>query len=141
MFGHRSFLMLGGGAADIKSLIKEGYEVLDCNFSFNQGVDEKGKATTKVYGGILNITLSQLPPQDVIEWALLSRKYMDGAIVMLDAENLPLEKILFKNATCVDMEINYTQVGDGYAATKLIIQTSQLQVGDGVNFENEWTKY
>lgn len=142
MFGHRSFLMLGsGGAADILSLIKGGYEVIDCEYSFNQGVNDKGKATTKVHGGTMKITLSQLPPQPIIEWGMQSRNYQDGVIVVLDAENIPLEKIFFKQAACVDMEVDYTQTGDSYTSTKLILQAAKLIVGDGIDFENEWIKH
>ncbi|MDR2915096.1 MAG: type VI secretion system needle protein Hcp [Tannerella sp.] len=142
MFGHRSFLMLGGdGAADILSLIKGGYEVADCEYSFNQGVNEKGKATTKVHGGTMTVTLSQLPPLPVIEWGMKSRNYQDGVIVVVDAENIPLEKIFFKQAACVDMEVDYTQTGNSYASTKLILQAARLIVGDGIDFENEWTDH
>ncbi|GHV52092.1 hypothetical protein FACS1894181_14880 [Bacteroidia bacterium] len=59
--------MIGGGAADIKSLTNGGYEILDCNFEFQQGIDDKGKATTRVYGGTINLTISQLPSKDIIE--------------------------------------------------------------------------
>lgn len=142
MFGCRSFLLLGGGgAADIKSLVSGGYEILDCSFSFQQGVDNTGKATTKVHGGAMQIAIPQLPPKDVIEWALESRKYMDGTIVILNAENIPLEKIEFKQAACVSMEVDYTATGNSYASTKLVVQAAQLIVGEGVDFENEWIKH
>jgi hypothetical protein len=138
MFGHRSFLVLGGGSADFMSLIKGGYEILDCHFAFEQGVDERGKATTRVRGGTINITLSQLPPQPVIDWALESRKYNDGVIVVLDAENTPLEKILFQNAACIGMDLSYTQKGESYAATNLTIRAETIIVGNGIDFTNEW---
>jgi len=139
MFGHRSFLMLGAqGAADIVSLIKGGIEISNCNFSFQQGIDDKGKATTRVFGGTLRLTIPQLPPQNILEWAMKARKYNDGVIVTVDNENLPLEKILFKNANCIDMEIEYTQEGSSYSTTTLVIQTEKLIVGDGVDFNNEW---
>lgn len=142
MFGHRSFLILGGGdAANIMSLIKGGYEILDCNYSFNQGVDDKGRATTKVHGGIINVALSQLPPDPIIEWALNSRKYLDGVIALVDAENIPLEKLIFSQGACVDMEIDYMQTGDSYIVTKLMILVGKLVVGDGIDFENEWTDH
>jgi hypothetical protein len=139
MFGHRSFLVIGGGAADLMSLIKGGYEILDCHFAFEQGIDERGKATTQVHGGTIHVTLSQLPPQPIVEWALQSRKYNDGMIVLLNAENIPLEKILFKNAACVGLDLNYTQKGDSYATTKLVLVTETLIVGNGVDFVNDWT--
>ncbi|MDR0700193.1 MAG: type VI secretion system needle protein Hcp [Tannerella sp.] len=140
MFGHRSFLMIGGGSpADIKSLINGGYEILDCRFSFEQGMDDTGKATTKVYGGITNITLSQLPPKEIIEWALDSRKYFDAAVIVLDANNIPLEKMIFKDASCINLKINYIQQGDSYATTEIVLHTKKLIVGNNVDFDNEWT--
>ncbi|HCC50958.1 MAG TPA: hypothetical protein DEQ30_01990 [Porphyromonadaceae bacterium] len=74
------------------------------------------------------------------EWALNSRKYSDGVIIMLDQENVPMEKVIFQNATCVSFEINYTETGQRYVSTKLIIQAENLIVGDGISFSNEWIK-
>ncbi|GHV31001.1 hypothetical protein FACS1894177_04620 [Bacteroidia bacterium] len=138
MYGHRTFLLLGGSAGDILSLIKGGFEVSRFSFSFEQGIDYKGKATTRVYAGAMSITLSQLPPTGIIEWALQSRKYNEGAIVVLDANNLPVEKILFNNAACVGMEVEYTQKGQSYASTKLVVLAEKLLVGNGIDFDNEW---
>jgi len=141
MYGHRSFLVLGGGAADILSLIKGGYEILDCTYSFHQQTDDKGKITTKVFGGNINLLLSQLPPIEIIEWGINSRKYNDGCIVMVDENNIPVEKILFKEASCSFFEIKYVQTGDSYSTTRLIIHAGKLMVGDGIEFENEWIKH
>ena len=137
-YGHRSFLVLGGGAADILSLVKGGLEILSYNFAFRQGFDQRGKATTKVYAGTINLTLSQLPPQNIIEWGIKSRKYENGAIIVLDANNLPIERIIFNNAACVNFEVGFTDSGDSYASTKLSIQAEKLIVGTGISFENEW---
>lgn len=92
-----------------------------------------------VYGGVVEVTIPQLPPQEIVDWALDSRKYQNGLIVSLDAENMPLEKILFENAACVDFEIEYRFAGDSYASTTFLIQAEIITVGDGVEFLNEWT--
>ena len=142
MFGHRSFLVIGGDSpADILSLINGGYEISDCRFSFEQGLDDKGKATTRVYFGIINIKLPQLPSKDIIEWAINARKYNDGAIIVLDAENTPIEKVLFKNTACVNFKLYHTQHGDSYTITELVLQAEKIIVGNGIDFENEWTDY
>jgi len=138
MFGHRAFFIIGDSPADIKSLISNGYEVLDCSFAFRQGIDRFGKATTRVHSGTLDVKLSELPKKDLIEWALDSRKYMDGRIVLLEADNIPQEKVLFENATCINFGIDYTLKGDSYTCTKLVIQSEKMIVGDGIEFENEW---
>jgi len=138
MFGHRSFLVFGGGAADIISLIKGGYEISKCNFSFQQGVDQKGRASTRVYGGTINIVLPQLPPMDILEWAMQSRKYRSGVIVLVDNENIPLEKIFFNNATCIGLDIEYTEQGASYSTTSIVVQTENMIVGNGTTFASEW---
>jgi hypothetical protein len=139
MFGHRSFLVLGGDAADIVSLLSGGLEILHCNYSFQQGVDDRGKATSRVYGGNISVTLSQLPPKEITAWALNSRSYKNGAIIMLDAQNMPAEKLVFENAACTSMKVSYTQADDSYASTQITIQAEVLIAGDGVDFLNEWT--
>ena len=138
MYGHRSFLVLGSGAADIISLIKGGYEISKCNFAFQQGVDEKGRVSTRVYSGTINIVLPQLPPADILEWAMQSRRYHDGMIVLVDNENIPLEKIIFNNATCIGLDIEYTEQGTSYSTTKLVVQAEKLIVGNGTTFASEW---
>ncbi len=142
MFGNRSFLMLGSsGGSNILDLLKGGLEILDCNFSFQQGIDHKGKATTRTVAGSINVTISQLPNEEIIEWALDSRKYLDGCIILVDEENIPIEKIIFKKAACVNFDITYAVKGSGYAATRLSIQPEAINLDDGDDndFSNEWT--
>lgn len=142
MFSHKAFLKIGDtSAADFMSLVKGGYEISNCEFSFQQGFDDTGKVSTKVYGGTIVLTLPMLPPSNIIEWGLNSRNYNDGIIVTLDDENIPQEKILFTNAACVNMSIDYTQQGETYSFTKLVIHAETLVVGNsGLTFDNEWVK-
>jgi len=141
MTGNKSFLKIGPESAfDLLSLTKEGYEILDCHFSFQQGVDNKGKATTRVHSGMIHLSLSQLPRKDLIEWGLEARKYHEGVIILLDHQNKPVEKIHFDNAACVTLDLDYTQRGDSYFFTKMTIQAENITVGAcGIDFTNEWT--
>jgi len=138
MFSHRSFLVIGGGAADIFSLINGGYEIQDFSYAFEQGTDKRGKATTRVFGGACHITLTQLPSNELIEWALNPRKYFNGFFVILDANNIPIQKVIFTNATCVNFGIDSTRQGTCYTTTKMVIYSENIVVGNGVDFNNEW---
>jgi hypothetical protein len=139
MYAHRSFLVLGGGAADIISLVKGGYEIANCEFSFEQGIDDTGKATTRVHGGNISLTLPMIPPNDIIAWAIDSRKYQDGAIITLDDQNMPVARILFENAACINFGIDFRQKGDSYTITNLVIQAEVITVGNGIEFLSEWS--
>jgi hypothetical protein len=141
MFGHRSFLMLGGDSpADIKSLVSGGYELLNCKFEMNQGVKPNGRVNTRVYAGSLDIVMAQFPPKDIVEWGIESRVYKDGMIVILDADNVPVEKIIFQHAACIRMELDYIRTGRSYASVKLSIQPEKLVFGSNsdITFTNEW---
>lgn len=141
MFSHHSFLILGADSpADILSLLKGGLEVSDFSFSFQQGVDDRGKVTTRVYAGTISLTLSQLPNQTITEWSLNSRKKLSGMVVMLNDENIPIEKIIFENGVCTYLDISYTQTGKSYISTKIMIEAETLIVGNGINYDSEWSE-
>ena len=141
MFGHRSFLMLGGdSSADIRSLENEGYEILKCSFSLEQGTQMNAKVSTRVYVIAIEVTLSQFPKKELLEWGINARNYKDGMIVLLDAENVSVEKIIFKNAACIRLELDYIQQGASYTSIHMMIQPEQLLLGTGndITFTNEW---
>jgi hypothetical protein len=116
--------MFGGDSpADIKSLTEGGYEILRCNFSIEQGFQKNGKVSTRVYTSAIEVVLSQFPTKELLEWGINARNYKDGMIVLLDAENIPLEKIIFKNAACARLELNYIKTGKSYASVNMMTRT------------------
>jgi len=109
MFGHKSFLRIGAlGDSSISGLYKDSYELENCHFSFNQGTNTDGKPQTDVRGGTLYLTYAGLPQDDMLRWILNPKKYEDGAIVICDDSDEPLEKILFEQAACTGLNIEYT---------------------------------
>ena len=141
MFGHKAFLKIGTlGDASIMGLYKESYELERCHYSFSQGVNSDSKAQTEVRGGLINVTIPGIPPMDVLQWVLDSRKYNDGTIVICDSDDMPLEKVNFKDAACIGMEIVYSQKGKSYTATKLTLQARKIVVGD-TELNNRWTGF
>ncbi len=141
MFGHKSFLKLGMlSDASIMGLYKESYELESCSYGFSQGVNTDGKAQTEVRGGGILVTIPGIPAMDIIQWALDSRKYHDGVVVICDENDMALEKLKFQDAACIGMEINYSQKGKGYIATKLTLQARKLTVGD-TELNNRWTGF
>ncbi|MDR1198731.1 MAG: type VI secretion system needle protein Hcp [Prevotellaceae bacterium] len=140
MFEHKTYLKLGDNTdTDFMSLAKSGYELTDFEYSFQQGTDDSGKASTEVFGGTMSMTLPMLPPKAIIEWAMNSHKFNSGVIVILDEHNVPQEKLVFENAACISMNIDYTQKGESYVNTLLTIQAERLIFDNGMDFDNFWT--
>jgi hypothetical protein len=61
-------------------------------------------------------------------------------VVTLDEHNVPQEKIMFENAACINMGIDYTQKGESYIVTTLTLQAERLIFGNGIDFDNNWVK-
>lgn len=138
MFGHRCFLKIGSlENANIMQLFKEAYELLSCSYGFMQGIDNKGKAQTDVSGESIRAVFANLPPDPLIKWMLDSRKYENGAIIICDMNDMPVEKLVFEKATCVKMNIDYSATGRSYITTQLEIQAEKITMGN-VSFENHW---
>lgn len=138
MFGYKSFLRIGVlNDSSITGLYRESYELQDCNYGFQQGMDENGKAQTDVRGGTIQFTYAGLPPKEMLGWMLNSRKYEDGAIVICDESDVPLEKIYFEQAACTGLSVDYLQRGKSYIITKVTLQVRKIKIGETL-LENHW---
>lgn len=138
MFGHKCFLRIGQlSDSSISGLYRESYELLSCNYAFSQGMDRNGKAQSDVQGGTLNLTYPNVPSNDLLNWMLKSDKLEDGALVICDANDVPLEKLYFEGAACTNMEIGYLQKGTGYITTNFRLEVRKLTVGS-VSIEKNW---
>jgi hypothetical protein len=88
-------------------------------------------------GGTIHLVYSSIPSNVIISWMLKFGKLENGAIVICDANDTPLEKIYFEGAACTEMEVAYTQKGNGYITTKVQLQVRKLSVGS-VSLEKKW---
>ncbi|MCD8178572.1 MAG: type VI secretion system needle protein Hcp [Tannerellaceae bacterium] len=139
MASHKTFLKLGD-VTDLFDLAKTGYELANFEFSFQQGIDDTGNASTRVSGGALSLILPTFPTNELIDWAVNSWRFKNGMIVVMDPLDNPLEKIRFRNAACINMNMTYTSRGKAYATTSFIIQAEELYFGSNVDFKNNWVK-
>ncbi len=138
MFGYKSFLRIGPlDDASIMGLYRSSYELMDCNFGFTQAIDDDGKVQTEVVGGNISFVLPGIPSNEILQWMLNRSKLESGAIVICDLDDVPLEKIFFEDAICVNTGIDYQKKGKGYIQSHIMIQARRIAVGD-VQLENRW---
>jgi hypothetical protein len=131
MFGHKWFLRLGELAdSSILGLIHDANELVHCSYSLHQGVDHKGQAQADVSIGEIILLYDGLPTQEIINWAISSVSFQDGALVLCDTDNAPVNKVFFKDGACVGMSINYISEGTSPVLTQLIIHPREISFGD-----------
>ncbi len=138
MYGHKCFLRIGQlNDSSISGLYRDSYELLNCEFSFAQGVDANGKAQTEVKGGTISISFPNIPKDDMLEWMLKSSKLENGAIVICNADDEPVEKILFEDAACIHLDIKYFQKGKSFTTANITLNAKKITVGEA-QIENNW---
>jgi hypothetical protein len=138
MFGHKCFLRIGPlEDSSINGLYRESYELLSCEYGFAQGADPNGKAQSEVRGGTINMVYPNVPPQEVVAWMLKSGKVEDGAIVICDSNDVPLEKVYFEKGVCTSMKVEYQQSGNGYVSTTIQVDVRKISVGN-ISIEKRW---
>jgi len=143
MFGHKCVLRIGStdSLGSIASLLTVGYEVIDFRQAFEQGVDDKGEPQTNVKGGTFNCVIPQVPSQEIIDWSLDYKSYQKGCFFLFDEEGLIIEKIIFSDAACTGMLIDYVDRGSKYISTRFVIHARVINYLNGVNFENKWAGF
>ncbi|RCW36618.1 type VI secretion system tube protein TssD [Marinilabilia salmonicolor] len=138
MFGHKCFLRIGPlEDSSINGLYRYSYELLSCEYGFAQGADRNGKAQSEVRGGTINMVYPNVPPQEIVDWMLKSGKVEDGAIVICDSNDVPLEKVYFEKGVCIGLNINYSQEGNSFVTTNISVQANVIKVGTSI-LENRW---
>ena len=141
MYGHKVFLKIGQlNDGSLMGLFKEAYELESCTYSFSQEEDHSGKPQTDVQGGAIYITYPGIPPQEILEWGLDTRKYYDGMIVICDESGQPLEKIGFEQAALVGLKMDYSQEGESFLCTQIELRAFSLLVGVQ-HITNRWTGF
>ncbi|GAF03023.1 type VI secretion system tube protein TssD [Saccharicrinis fermentans] len=67
MHGHRWFLKMGElSDASVSALNINASELISCDYSFYQGIDEKGQAQTGVKVSDISLTYESLPSQETL---------------------------------------------------------------------------
>lgn len=100
-----------------------------------QDIDRKGEPNSMVQGGLLHISLDDLPDENLNKWALTSGSggYKNGEIQFRrTSSNMPL-RIEFEEARCVDYE---KKIGDG-VLVYMTISAKELHF-NGILHDNNW---
>ena len=139
MTGNRWFLRLGElHDGSIAGLITSGFELMNCSYSFYQMVDDRGKSQTNVRIAGLDLVYDGLPSNEVIDWGVSSRRYYSGVLVLVDANDMPQEKIFFEDGACIQFRISYISDGNSYVSTTLRISPRVVKI-DGDVLSQPWT--
>lgn len=120
---------------NIMGLSWERYRVIDCHYEFYKKTNRAGEVASGVKGGEINLTISDLPTDELMAWVFDHFKKYNGEVTIIDTDGTTLEQIYFENARCVGFKMCYEGLERPHNKTYLKLSVEHIKIGD-VLFDN-----
>ncbi|TFH37374.1 MAG: hypothetical protein E4G95_04865 [Bacteroidia bacterium] len=118
---------------------KEGIHLLSCDFRFFQETDQKGLPTSKVHGGLVDISFASVDDNEIIQWMISEDADKNGKISFSGDNNTkPFKTLEFKDARLISYRENFTDQSQMITYLSISIRTINIS---GVKYSNTWLGY
>ena len=117
------------------------YDVLHCAYSLNRDVDAKGRPSSGVYGGTIDIELESTEDTSVIE-AMLNNQYkplVGTLLIKKSEEDAKMKEVHFEDGYIVKYTEGINITGANPMTLKCQISSRKLKVGTAEH-TNDWPK-
>lgn len=114
------------------------YDVLKCKYTIKREVDSKGRPSSNLYGGRINIEVESTDDISVIEKMATQFKPISGTVAFKkDDEDAKMKELSFKNSYIVDFTEGINIVGDVPMSINFTISAQEIAMGDAT-FTQNW---
>ena len=118
---------------------KEGIHLLSCEFRFSQETDQKGLPTSKVHGGMIDLSFASIDDNEIFQWMISEDADKDGKISFSgDNTTKPFKTLEFKDARLISYEEKFNDQSE--MITYLTISAREITLS-GVKHSNAWLGY
>ena len=119
------------------STSQDGIPISSFNFSFSQTIGQTGQPTSRVNGGIINLSIQDLNDFDIYSWMFSQNAKKKGKIVLASDKETgqSFQTVAFTDAVL----INYDQIfsESGGVIVNLTISCREMDIS-GAQFFNLW---
>ncbi len=124
----RATLKLGG---------KE-FDVLDCNYALKRDVDSKGRPSSNIYGGVVNVHVESTEDTSILEQMVSQFKPISGSIVFKKGdEEAKMKELEWENGYIISFEEDIDIIGSKPMTIKISVSAQVLKIGSA-QFEQNW---
>ena len=117
---------------------KEGNDVLKCFYKLHRDVDAKGRPSSGVYGGTINLTIESTDDTSIVESMVNQYKPVDGVITFKKSdEDAKMKELEFTKAYVIDFEEVIDVAGSKPMEMVFTISAETLKIGNAEH-KNEW---
>lgn len=131
------FAQPDGNVSAELSLLGKTYSISEFSTTFDQPTDSVGEPEGEVRGGKLELTLSQLPDDFLLQWAMSRWMRKSGEVIFKNQTGTSPLRISFVEASCV--KLRQKTVDGGGAHTALVVSAKEI-LFNGVLLESGWVE-
>ncbi len=116
------------------------YDVLSTSFSFNRSVDPKGRPSSGVYGGTINLVVESYSDTTLLEIMLNKQhKGQTGSIAFDQGTNDgKMKELKFVDGFIVNYTESVAAHSEESMNISLTISAREISMGDAAKHENVW---
>lgn len=120
------------------------YYIIECEYDFNQAIDETGKPVSRPHGGTITFVMPSASDDDLFfyQWMFNKTQAYDGCftfIVYSNNNKLSKKTVAFKHAYCIGLKDFFNNNDSRLMYTTITISAEVIEIGGGARFSNEWT--
>lgn len=117
------------------------YDVLNCSYNLNRDVDSKGRPSSGVYGGTIDVEVESTEDTSVIE-TMVNNQYKPAAgklLIKKTDEDAKMKELAFEDSYIIKYTEGLSVTGQTPMSYKFTISARKLTLG-GAEHVNDWPK-
>ena len=115
------------------------YDVLNCSYALNRDVDSKGRPSSGVYGGTIDLEIESTEDTSIVE-AMVNNQYkpiIGSLLVKKSEEDAKMKELTFEDGYIVKYSEGLSIIGDTPMTYKFTISARKLKLGNAEHV-NDW---
>ena len=117
------------------------FDVLQCSYALSRDVDAKGRPSSGVYGGTIQVEVESTEDTSVIE-SMVNNQYkpLSGTITFKKSEeDAKMKELTFQDGYIIQYNEGLSIVGNSPMSLSFVISARTLKIGNAEH-ENDWPK-
>jgi hypothetical protein len=115
------------------------YDVLTCSYALNRDVDSKGRPSSGVYGGTIDIEIESTADTSIVE-AMVNNQYkpIAGTLqIKKSDEDAKMKEVSFEDGYIVSYQEGLDITGESPMSLKFVISARKITLGNAQHV-NDW---
>jgi hypothetical protein len=114
------------------------FDVISCSYGLTRDVDAKGRPSSGLYGGTINLLVESTDDTSLIESMVNQYKPVDGTITFKKSdEDAKMKELSFEKGYIVNYQESFSNDGSSPMIINFTVSAQKIKVGNAEH-KNDW---